>query len=171
VLDTTTASQNCSNHFSCTWDATTERSWRTNRRAFGVQLFHYLNVFHDYLQTTPIGFTEAAGNFQLVNEPGQGLGEDPVQGQFIDGANLNDGLPDAAHLNNANMTTFADGEPPVCRCTCSERPGSVEHPSGDSAARRDRVPRVRARLSNRLVTFRRDPRLNAAQSGAMVRRG
>ena len=32
---------------------------------FGVQLFYFLNTFHDHLLAAPIGFTEAAGNFQL----------------------------------------------------------------------------------------------------------
>jgi extracellular elastinolytic metalloproteinase len=35
-----------------------------------------------------------------------------VQGEAFDGADTAGGLPDGVHVNNANMTTFADGAPP-----------------------------------------------------------
>ena len=60
-FDTTDASQNCSTHFYCTWDKTVAKDWNRNRSWFGVQLYYFLNTFHDHLQAAPIGFTEAAG--------------------------------------------------------------------------------------------------------------
>ncbi len=170
VIDTTTTAQNCSTHFFCTWDATTPRQWRTDRRFFGVQLYHYLNVFHDHLLASPIGFTEAAGNFQVTNASGQGEGGDPVQGQFIDGANLDNGFPDANHLNNANMSTQADGEPPVMQMYLqTAAPGLPNVPSGDSGTEAETVYHEYTHgLSNRLVTQPDGtPALNTPQSGAM----
>ncbi len=147
VFDTTTASQNCSTHFYCTWDATVARSWSTNRAFFGTQLYHFLNVYHDHLLAAPIGFTEAAGNFQATNSTGQGLGGDAVQGQAIDGANTDHGFPDANHLNNANMSTLPDGEPPVMQMYLQQQ-GVLRapHPERRLGHRvRDRLPRVHAR--------------------------
>lgn len=170
VFDTTTVSQNCSTRFYCTWDSTTPRSWRINRKFFGVQLFHFLNVYHDHLQADPIGFTEAAGNFQVVNASGQGLGGDPVEGQFIDGANLKGGFPDGSHVNNANMTTLPDGEPGVMQMYLQRKASWGPHiPTGDSGNEAETVYHEYTHgLSDRLVTYPDGtPGLNAAQSGAM----
>ena len=46
-----------------------------------------MNNFHDHLLAAPIGFTEAAGNFQLQNASGQGYAGDPVLTEADDGAN------------------------------------------------------------------------------------
>src|SRR5439155_5353513 len=62
-------------------------SWQTNRSQNAVQVFYYVNKFHDHLLAAPIGFTEAAGNFQTVNSTGQGLGDDENQTEPLDGAN------------------------------------------------------------------------------------
>lgn len=113
TLDTTTASQNCSVAYPCTWDRTTPFSWQPNRNHFGTQVYHFLNRFHDHLLSPPISFTEAAGNFQLTNSSGQGRGGDPVQGHAILGANTDSGLPDEFNQNNAFMATFPDGTPPT----------------------------------------------------------
>ncbi len=94
-------------------------SWRTNRRQSGAQLFWFLNRYHNHLQAKPIGFTQAAGNFQLFNPSGNGYGGDPVLGQAMDGANTLDigggpmGLPDPNHTDNANMSTPPDGFAPT----------------------------------------------------------
>ena len=45
----------------------------SNRQQNAVQVFFFVNNFHDHLPAAPIGFTEAAGNFQLVNASGQGF--------------------------------------------------------------------------------------------------
>ena len=44
-----------------------------NRAQNGTQVYFFVNTFHDHLAAAPIGFTEAAGNFQLVNSSGQGF--------------------------------------------------------------------------------------------------
>ncbi len=170
VFDTTTASQNCSTLFFCTWDMTVPRSWEINREAFGVQLYHFLNVYHDHLLADPIGFTEAAGNFQLVNESGLGLGGDPVQGQFLDGANLDGGVPDASHLNDANMSTPPDGGSPTMQLYLNRTISSFPTiPTSDSGSEADTVYHEYTHgLSGRLVTFPDGTwALSSAQAGAM----
>lgn len=112
VLDTTTAAQFCSPTFPCTWDSTTPFSWQQNLNHFGTELYYLLNQFHDHLLAAPIGFTEAAGNFQVTNSSGQGQGGDPVEGHALLGADTDNGLPDEFHQNNAFMATFPDGTSP-----------------------------------------------------------
>ena len=168
--DTTTASQNCSMHFYCTWDKTVPRDWKRNQDWFGVQLFHFLNAFHDHLLAAPIGFTEAAGNFQFANTTGQGLGGDAVQGHAIDGANIAGGFPDGGHVNNANFSTPPDGEPGVMQMYLQRKAPWAPHiPSGDSGNEAETVYHEFAHgLSNRLVTTPDGiPAVNAQQSGSM----
>jgi hypothetical protein len=155
VFDTTTAAQNCSDHFSCTWDKSIPRDWRRNRQWFAVQLFYFLNRYHDHLLAPPIGFTEAAGNFQMVNASGRGAGGDPVQGEAIDGANTANGLPDAAHVNNANMSTPPDGQPPTMQMYLQRKtPYWPGIPTGDSGTEAETVYHEFTHgLSNRLVTY------------------
>jgi hypothetical protein len=168
--DTTTASQNCSTHFFCTWDKTVAKDWNRNRNWFGVQLFHFLNAFHDHLLAAPIGFTEAAGNFQITNSTGLGLGDDAVEGHFIDGANTAHGFPDGSHVNNANFSTPPDGQPGVMQMYLQRAATWAPHiPSGDSGNEAETVYHEFAHgLSNRLVTTPDGiPAVNALQSGSM----
>ncbi len=155
VFDTTTAAQNCSNHFSCTWDKSIPRDWRRNREWFAVQLFYFLNRFHDHLLASPIGFTEAAGNFQVVNASGDGEGGDPLQGEAIDGADTANGRPDGGHVNNANMSTPPDGQPPTMQMYLQRKtPYWPGIPTGDSGTEAETVYHEFTHgLSNRLVTF------------------
>ncbi len=168
--DTTTTSQNCSTHFFCTWDKTVAKDWKRNRNWFGVQLYYFLNTFHDDLLAAPIGFTEAAGNFQVANSTGQGLGGDQVDGHLLDGANTANGFPDGGHVNNANMTTPPDGEPGVMQMYLQRAAVWGPHiPSGDSGNEAETVYHEFAHgLSNRLVTAPDgSPAVNAQQSGSM----
>ena len=71
-----------------------------------VKLFYWNNWFHDKLYD--LGFTEAAGNFQVDNFGRGGLGGDAVLADAQDGLDL----PDPFHDNNANMATPPDGFPP-----------------------------------------------------------
>lgn len=64
-----------------------------------TQLFYTVNTYHDLLYT--LGFTEAAGNFE-VNNNGQG-------GTGNDFAILN--AQDGSGTNNANFATPPDGQP------------------------------------------------------------
>jgi extracellular elastinolytic metalloproteinase len=116
------ATNNCSAAFVCSWRSQFPQgsfSWQTNRSQNATQVFYFVNKFHDHLAAAPIGFTEAAGNFQNVNSSGQGKGGDAVNTEPLDGANtlccaggLPVGLPDNLHVNNANMGTPPDGQPP-----------------------------------------------------------
>jgi hypothetical protein len=89
----------------CIWNPATPSSWVPNRAADATQLHWFVSNYHDHLATTAsIGFTSAAGNFE---------GADRVIAQSMDGATTAGGLPDAAHVNNANMTTLPDGTSPL----------------------------------------------------------
>jgi extracellular elastinolytic metalloproteinase len=170
LFDTTDASQNCSTHFYCTWDKTVPRDWNRNRNWFGVQLYHFLNAFHDHLLAAPIGFTEAAGNFQATNTSGLGEGNDPVEGQFIDGANTANGFPDGGHVNNANFSTPPDGQPGIMQMYLQRAAVWAPNiPSGDSGNEAETVYHEFAHgLSNRLVTTPDGiPAVNTIQAGSM----
>ncbi len=52
-----------------------------------VQLFYVCNTFHDRLYE--LGFTEAAGNFQVDNFSRGGVGGDPIVADAQDGADVN----------------------------------------------------------------------------------
>jgi hypothetical protein len=63
-----------------------------------------VNTFHDHLAAAPIGFNEAAGNFQ---------GDDALNAEPDDGAGtISNIFPDPQHTDNANMGTPPDGQSP-----------------------------------------------------------
>jgi hypothetical protein len=95
----------CSDAYQCSWDPSKPNSWRVNRAQNAAQMYYFLGTWHDHLKAAPIGFTRQAGNFEAVDG-------DAVQGQSDDGANTANGLPDANHVDNANMNTPPDGTPP-----------------------------------------------------------
>ncbi|GAA4211260.1 hypothetical protein GCM10022220_32460 [Actinocatenispora rupis] len=95
----------CSAAYQCSWDPNTKDSWETNRQQNAVQVFYFLGKYHDHLESFPIGFTRAAGNFDVRDG-------DAVQAEPDDGADTADGLPDPNHTDNANMATPPDGTPP-----------------------------------------------------------
>jgi len=171
VTNTTTPSQFCSTAFPCTWDAVIAYSWQANMAQNATQVYYYLNHFHDHLLASPIAFTEAAGNFQLVNSTGQGLGGDPVMGNTDDGANTNrgyPGFPDANHKNNANMFTPPDGRSPRMQMYLFFYPqaGWQASNGGDDAG--IVYHEYTHGLSSRLITFADGSQaVNSAQSGAM----
>ncbi|KAI9046463.1 hypothetical protein LZ554_009212 [Drepanopeziza brunnea f. sp. 'monogermtubi'] len=71
--------------------------------ASAAQLFYTSNMIHDLYYV--LGFTEAAGNFEVNNDGQGGLGNDPVI--------LN--TQDSTFTNNADMTAPPDGESPRMR--------------------------------------------------------
>lgn len=71
-----------------------------NRAAAVTNLFYWNNTIHDVL--AGYGFDEEAGNFQVTNYTGAGVGGDSVKAQAQDG-----GGP-----NNANFATPPEGERP-----------------------------------------------------------
>ena len=116
--------------FPCSWNPDKPFSWRTNREQNGTQVFYFVNKFHDHLLAKPIGFTEAAGNFEHVNATKKGKAHDAVQTQTMDGASLDNGLPDIGHVDNANMLTPPDGTPPTMQMYLQHSPGT-SYPGGD----------------------------------------
>ena len=86
-------------------------SFTADANPAAVNLFYHHNRIHD--EYYEFGFTETAGNFQVVNggDGGPGLGGDPIMGGAQSGAlNLTaEVLP--LGRNNANMLTLPDGIP------------------------------------------------------------
>ncbi len=76
-----------------------EPSAGANSQAAQVNLFYWINRYHDILYS--FGFTEAAGNFQTGNFGLGGAGGDAVLGDAQDGLGI----------NNANFSTPPDGQP------------------------------------------------------------
>ena len=155
VLNTTNSAQNCSLTYPCTWDFQTPFSWRTNRYQEAVQAYALLNRYHDHLEAPPIGFTEAAGNFQVTNVDGLGgAGGDPVLAQTLVGADLfHDGRPQ--FYNNASMYTPRDGNSPLLTLLLFRRdPSHPGFPSADAADDASVVFHEYTHgLSSRLVTM------------------
>jgi hypothetical protein len=162
----------CLPHFPCSWNPNVANSWKTNRAQNATQVFFYVNNYHDHLAAPPIGFTEAAGNFQQVNHSGNGKGGDPLLAQPDDGANTGGGLPDPDHVDNANMSTPPDGTSPVMQMYLFHTPFSgngdpfLASNGGDEA---DIVYHEYTHgLSDRLVVDANGvSTLDGAQSGAM----
>ncbi|MFD5406097.1 M36 family metallopeptidase [Streptomyces griseorubiginosus] len=121
--------KSCDDPLPCSWNQKKPNSWKTNRKQNAAQVYYYLGTFHDHLQAAPIGFTREAGNFD-------GRDGDAVQANTDDGAAIKNGLPDENHLNNANMGTPPDGQPPVMQMylTGSESGGILQGNWGDDAA-------------------------------------
>jgi extracellular elastinolytic metalloproteinase len=120
----------CSNPWPCSWNPNKAFSWRANRAQNATQVFYYVNNWHDHLKKAPIGFTEAAGNFQLRNHGKQGKSGDPLTTQTDDGANTDRGLPDGGHIDNANMSTPPDGHRPKMQMYLQHEPHTA-YPGGD----------------------------------------
>ncbi|MEO6510512.1 MAG: M36 family metallopeptidase [Nocardioides sp.] len=116
--------------YPCSWNPEKPFSWKVNRAQNAAQVFSYVSRWHDHLQAKPIGFTEAAGNFEDNNSSNQGKGHDAVQTQTMDGASTNGGVPDGDHVDNANMNTPPDGTPPRMQMYLQHLTGT-QYPSGD----------------------------------------
>jgi extracellular elastinolytic metalloproteinase len=114
----------CDNPYPCSWDPDVPFSWQANRAQNAAQVFFYVNNWHDHLLAAPIGFTEAAGNFELRNSTRTGVAGDPVDTQTDDGANTASGLPDGSHIDNANMSTPPDGQSPTMQMYLQHQPGT-----------------------------------------------
>jgi extracellular elastinolytic metalloproteinase len=126
-----TVGSGCTAAYQCSWDPAVPYSWEKNRGENAVQMYYFLGTYHDHLKAGPIGFTRAAGNFEAVDD-------DAVQGQAMDGADTANGLPDANHVDNANMNTLPDGIPPVMQMYLFPDPTDPTDPfiasnSGDEA--------------------------------------
>jgi hypothetical protein len=147
VLDATTASENCSVARPCTWSSNTPFSWQANMAQNAAQVMYFLTRYHDHLETSPYGFTAAAGNFELA-------GGDPVVANTDDGANTDRGLPDGAHVNNANMSTPPDGIPPTMQMYLFAADSGLPLPSVNGGDDAEVVYHEYTHgLSNRLVLF------------------
>ena len=172
LLRTHIADEPCT-AFVCTWDPSIPESWLANRSRTAAQNFYFINVWHDHLQAAPIGFTEAAGNFQQVNSSGQGLGGDAVLDQPLDGADINGGLPDGNHIDNANFGTPPDGQAPTMQMYLWHEPGTTfaQDPfiAASGADESDIVYHEYTHgLSHRLVVDAlNNPALDSQQGGSM----
>ena len=94
--------QSCPTNFggatTCTWSGINGGTQGTNRSQRTVQLFYFVNKYHDWLRDQ-VGFTATDRNFETT---------DPVIAQSDDGD-----AQDCDHINNANMFTPPDGNSPI----------------------------------------------------------
>jgi extracellular elastinolytic metalloproteinase len=160
---------NCSTNFPCSWERLDvgDNSWTTNRKQNAAQVFWFVNNYHDHLEQSPIGFTPAAGNFQVNNNGQGGLGNDPLHAENDDGANTDgSGGPDDNHIDNANMATEQDGVPPRMQMYLFDNNNFVDANGGDEA---DVVYHEYTHgLSHRLITDAQGfPRLDGEEANAM----
>lgn len=89
------------NTFDRTYDATKQPNASVAQQMASItQLFYTNNFLHDWFYSA--GFTEATGNAQLSNYGRGGLGNDPILAE----------AQDYSGINNANMSTPADGASP-----------------------------------------------------------
>ena len=176
TLEADRPGQNCTADWNCTWDAKVPYSWRANRRASATNTYWLLNHFHDYLQSPPIGFTEAAGNFELVNEDGAGgLDGDPMMTAAMLAANSEgDGIP--GFVNNAFISPTPDGLSPYMGLLLFHKENyGPDHPFGTGIPTSDAgvdamvvYHEYTHGLSTRLVTTPDgEPALNSFESWAM----
>jgi uncharacterized protein (TIGR03437 family) len=86
-------------NFSFPIDLTKPPTNKDNQRSAQVNLFYWVNRYHDILYH--FGFNEAAGNFQKKNFNLGGLANDPIQADAQDGSGT----------NNANYSGGRDGSP------------------------------------------------------------
>jgi uncharacterized protein (TIGR03437 family) len=86
-------------NFSFPLDLTQAPTTENNQRAAQVNLFYWVNRYHDILYA--FGFNEAAGNFQSNNFNLGGRGADAINAEAQDGSGM----------NNANFLTPPDGTP------------------------------------------------------------
>ncbi|MBS1812803.1 MAG: M36 family metallopeptidase [Acidobacteria bacterium] len=84
-------------NFSFPVDFTQAPTTENNQKAAQVNLFYWINRYHDILYS--YGFTETAGNFQTDNFGLGGVGNDAIQADAQDGSGT----------NNANFSTPPDG--------------------------------------------------------------
>jgi hypothetical protein len=160
-LRTNDANQNCRPKHPCSWNKNISKSWRENLRQNAVQVYWYLNQFHDHLEAAPIGFTDAAGNFEVA---------DRVRAEIFDGASTAGGVPDFFHYNNANMYTPPDGTSPIMQMYLFRKaPNASGWPSANAGDDASVVYHEYTHgLSSRLVTYPSGVQaLNSWQSGAM----
>ncbi|MGH9849776.1 MAG: M36 family metallopeptidase, partial [Blastocatellia bacterium] len=86
-------------NFSFPVDLTQAPTTENNQKAAQVNLFYWVNRYHDILYG--FGFNEAAGNFQTNNFNLGGLGNDAIRAEAQDGSGT----------NNANFSMSRDGSP------------------------------------------------------------
>lgn len=143
-------------------------SFVADANAAAVNLFYHHNRIHDELYE--FGFTETAGNFQLVNHgDGLGLGGDPIMGGAQSGAlNLTEPVL-ALGRNNANMLTLPDGIPGFTNMYLWEHVDDVfEAPARDGDFDATIIQHEYSHgLSNRYVGGGGLGSLGTVQSGAM----
>jgi hypothetical protein len=159
----------------CSWnsfDGAPFGSWRTFRKQNATQVHYFVNTFHDHLKNDPsIGFNGASGNFE---------GADKVLAHSDDGAAtgaagsfLGADMPDANHVDNANMFTPPNGTSPTMQMYLFTSLTAVyaSDPTPDVNGGDDAsvvYHEYTHGLSNRLVTYSNGwGALDGPQSGAM----
>jgi extracellular elastinolytic metalloproteinase len=172
---TTPANGNCDGSpgggtSACSWDGDVNMSWATNSLQNATQVFYFINTFHDHLETDPgIGFgATSSEGFE---------GADRVIAHADDGASTGGfqlgqpNMPNADHLNNANMSTPPNGQSPTMQMYLFTWLSLGDSVTADANGGDDAsvvYHEYTHGLSNRLVTYSNGVgALDAHQSGSM----
>ena len=160
----------------CSWDSTDNGPFPQppglyqNRRQNAVQVFYFVNRFHDHLEDDPdIAWTTRnfEGGDKVVAHAGDGAATG-VSGKFLDVH-----MPDSFHVNNANMFTPPDGQSPRMQMYLfTSMTGNINtDPTPDANGGDDAgvaYHEYTHGLSNRLITYADGwGALDSFQSGAM----
>ncbi len=160
----------------CSWDSTDNGpfpqppGWYVNRRQNAIQVFYFVNRFHDHLQDDPdIAWTTQnfEGGDKVVAHAGDGA-DTGAAGQFL-GLHM----PNVNHVNNANMFTPPDGHSPIMQMYLfTSFTGNINtDPTPDVNGGDDATVvyhEYAHGLSNRLITYADGwGALDSFQSGAM----
>jgi extracellular elastinolytic metalloproteinase len=160
----------------CSWDSTDNGpfpeppGWYVNRRQNAVQVFYFVNRFHDHLEDDPdiAWTTQNFENGDKVIAHAEDGADTGVSGQFL-GLHM----PDVFHVNNANMFTPPDGQSPTMQMYLfTSTTGSfATDPTPDTNGGDDAsvvYHEYTHGLSNRLITYASGwGALDSFQSGAM----
>jgi hypothetical protein len=159
----------------CSWDSTDNGpfpmppGWYVNRQQNAVQVFYFVNRFHDHL-TDDLDIAWTTRTFE---------GADEVVAHASDGADtggsgfLGVHMPDQFHVNNANMLTPPDGQRPRMQMYLfTSFTGDINSDPTPDANGGDDAGVVYHEyahgLSNRLITYANGwGALDSFQSGAM----
>jgi subtilisin-like proprotein convertase family protein len=154
-------SQPCASAFSlpCTWDGdaasaiAANASVAANAGQVTAQAFYYTNLYHDWLAADPIDFTPSSYNF-AVRPDTPAADDDPLHAETDDGGDV----------NNANMTTPADGLAPTMQMYLFTAPYAAVNGADDATVVYHEYTHG---LTNRLVGQGGADGLDARQSQAM----
>ncbi len=131
----------------CTWDRRTKGSWTTNRKQNAVQLFYYLNKYHDHLRARRSASPRPPATSSRRTRPARAPAATPCRARSWTERTPTAGCPDAVPLQQREHV-HAARRPEADHADVSVPPGfePARLPVGERRGRRhNRLPRIHAR--------------------------